>query len=97
MLRRRIIWMTGEWINVKISRQTRPVVYQVCLKLMNAEEDLVVRNLHQTRWLPCWRMFARGVSVLWMPYCFDQREEIRREEKEKLFSFFPLPLPHCFV
>ncbi|XP_029197189.2 importin-11-like [Acropora millepora] len=43
VLRRRIIWMTGEWINVKVSRQTRPVVYQVCLKLMNAQEDLVVR------------------------------------------------------
>jgi len=45
VLCRRIIWMTGEWINVKVSRQTRPVVYQVCLKLMNAQEDLVVRDL----------------------------------------------------
>lgn len=43
ILRRRIIWMTGQWINVKVSRQTRPVVYRVCLKLMNAQEDLVVR------------------------------------------------------
>ena len=44
ILRRRIIWMTGQWINVKVSRQTRPVVYRVYLKLMNAQEDLVVRD-----------------------------------------------------
>ena len=44
MLRRRIIWMTGQWINVKVSRLTRPLVYQVALKLMNAQEDLVVGN-----------------------------------------------------
>lgn len=36
--------MTGQWINVKFACQTRPVLYQVLLKLMNAQEDLVVRN-----------------------------------------------------
>ena len=36
--------MTGQWINVKVSRQTRPLVYQAVLKLMNVQEDLVVRN-----------------------------------------------------
>lgn len=46
VLRRRIIWMTGQWINVKVSRLTRPLVYQVALKLMNAQEDLVVGNHH---------------------------------------------------
>jgi len=35
--------MTGQWINVKFAPQTRPVLYQVLLKLMNAQEDLVVR------------------------------------------------------
>lgn len=43
VLRRRIIWMTGQWINVKVSRQTRPLVYQVALKLLSAQEDIVVR------------------------------------------------------
>ncbi|KAL9986951.1 hypothetical protein ACROYT_G001169 [Oculina patagonica] len=43
LLRRRVIWMTGQWINVKFACQTRPVLYQVLLKLMNAQEDLVVR------------------------------------------------------
>lgn len=43
VLRRRIIWMTGQWINVKFARQTRPLFYQVVLKLMSAQEDLVVR------------------------------------------------------
>ncbi|KAJ7365738.1 Importin-11 [Desmophyllum pertusum] len=41
VLRRRVIWMSGQWINVKFARQTRPVLYQVLLKLMNAQEDLV--------------------------------------------------------
>lgn len=34
--------MTGQWINVKFARQTRPLFYQVALKLMSAQEDLVV-------------------------------------------------------
>ena len=42
MLRRRIIWMTGQWINVKFSRLTRPILYQVLLQVMGAQEDLVV-------------------------------------------------------
>ena len=50
VLRRRVIWMSGQWINVKFARQTRPVLYQVLLKLMNAQEDLVVRHLVYT-WL----------------------------------------------
>ena len=36
--------MTGQWINVKFAPQTRPVLYQVLLKLMSAQEDLVVSN-----------------------------------------------------
>ena len=44
VLHRRIIWMTGQWINVKFAPQTRPVLYQVLLKLMSAQEDLVVSN-----------------------------------------------------
>ena len=47
ILRRRVIWMTGQWINVKFACQTRPVLYQVLLKLMNAQEDLVVSNGNQ--------------------------------------------------
>lgn len=35
--------MTGQWINVKFARHTRPLFYQIVLKLMNAQEDLVVR------------------------------------------------------
>lgn len=38
--------MTGQWINVKFARQTRPLFYRVVLKLMSAEEDLVV-SIHR--------------------------------------------------
>ena len=37
--------MTGQWINVKFARHTRPLFYQIVLKLMNAQEDLVVSDL----------------------------------------------------
>lgn len=43
ILRRRVIWMVGQWINVKCARQTRTVLYPVLLDLMNVQEDLVVR------------------------------------------------------
>lgn len=42
ILRRRVIWMVGQWINVKCARQTRTVLYPVLLDLMNVQEDLVV-------------------------------------------------------
>lgn len=43
ILRRRVIWMAGQWINVKCARQTRTALYPILLNLMNVQEDLVVR------------------------------------------------------
>jgi hypothetical protein len=43
ILRRRIAWMIGHWIGVKIDKQYRNYVYQVMLQLLAPEEDMVVR------------------------------------------------------
>ncbi|RUS25970.1 armadillo-type protein, partial [Jimgerdemannia flammicorona] len=43
ILRRRIAWIIGKWVGVKISKSARPDVYRVMLRLMSAEEDTVVR------------------------------------------------------
>lgn len=43
ILRRRIAWIIGHWIGVKIDKQYRPYVYQIMLQLLAPEEDMVVR------------------------------------------------------
>jgi hypothetical protein len=43
ILRRRIAWMIGHWIGVKIDKQYRSYVYQIMLQLLAPEEDMVVR------------------------------------------------------
>ncbi|KAL1914641.1 uncharacterized protein VTP21DRAFT_8052 [Calcarisporiella thermophila] len=45
ILRRRIAWMIGKWISVKISKVIRPQVYTMLLRLISpeTEPDLVVR------------------------------------------------------
>lgn len=43
ILRRRIAWIIGHWIGVKIDKQYRNYVYQIMLQLLAPEEDMVVR------------------------------------------------------
>lgn len=43
ILRRRIIWMIGQWSGVKFSKSLRPMLYEACLELLQPTEDLVVR------------------------------------------------------
>lgn len=43
VLRKRIIWMVGQWTGVKFSKELRPLVYEACLDLMQSTEDMVIR------------------------------------------------------
>ncbi|CAB4042221.1 Importin-11, partial [Paramuricea clavata] len=43
IIRRRVIWLIGRWINVKLSPPYRPTLYEIIINLMNESEDLVVR------------------------------------------------------
>ena len=40
ILRRRIAILLGQWVSVRISAQSRPVVYQVFVHLLNKDEPL---------------------------------------------------------
>ncbi|XP_064413859.1 importin-11 isoform X2 [Latimeria chalumnae] len=42
IIRRRVIWLIGQWISVKFKSDFRPVLYEAILKLMQ-DQDLVVR------------------------------------------------------
>ncbi|RHZ44599.1 hypothetical protein Glove_718g39 [Diversispora epigaea] len=43
IIRRRIAWVIGRWICVKISKENKPKAYDAMTYLLNPEEDLVVR------------------------------------------------------
>lgn len=43
IIRKRIIWLIGQWTGVKFSKSLRPEVYRACLDLLHPSEDLVVR------------------------------------------------------
>jgi hypothetical protein len=43
VLRKRLIWLIGQWTGVKFSKSLRPMVYEACLEMMQPTEDLVVR------------------------------------------------------
>jgi len=43
VLRRRIIWLCGCWVGVKMSHERRPALYEIILALLNDSEDMVVR------------------------------------------------------
>uniref|UniRef100_A0AAQ6IAG0 Importin-11 n=1 Tax=Anabas testudineus TaxID=64144 RepID=A0AAQ6IAG0_ANATE len=44
LIRRRVIWLIGQWISVKFKSDLRPLLYEVILSLMQ-DPDLVVRLL----------------------------------------------------
>lgn len=43
VLRKRIVWLMGQWTGVKFSKELRPMVYKACLELLQPTEDIVVR------------------------------------------------------
>lgn len=43
IIRRRVIWLIGSWTSVKLDRQLRPKVYELCLELLKSDEDMCVR------------------------------------------------------
>ncbi|CAG2187918.1 Importin-11 [Mytilus edulis] len=43
IIRRRVIWLIGQWVGVKMSQSLRPNLYQALIPLLAKEEDLVVR------------------------------------------------------
>ncbi|GAB6031945.1 Importin-11 [Chamberlinius hualienensis] len=43
IIRRRVIWMIGQWVAVKLSTELRPLLYESILPLLRVEEDMVVR------------------------------------------------------
>ncbi|XP_052792511.1 importin-11-like [Mya arenaria] len=43
ILRRRVIWLCGQWVGVKLSAQLRPQLYAAICPLLQTSEDLVVR------------------------------------------------------
>ncbi|XP_074651521.1 importin-11-like [Tubulanus polymorphus] len=42
LIRRRVIWLIGEWINVKLAPNLRPLLYENILELLKDGEDRVV-------------------------------------------------------
>lgn len=43
IIRRRVIWLIGQWTSVKFDRNLRPKVYELCLLLLQPDEDMCVR------------------------------------------------------
>jgi predicted transglutaminase-like protease len=48
IIRRRVIWLIGRWINVKLSPPYRPTLYEIIINLMNESEDFVVSIVNNT-------------------------------------------------
>ena len=43
IIRRRVVWLCGQWVGVKMSASLRPTLYQALIPLLEKEEDFVVR------------------------------------------------------
>lgn len=43
IIRRRVVWLIGQWSGVKFDRNLRTKVYHLCLPLLQSEEDMCVR------------------------------------------------------
>ena len=43
IIRRRVVWLIGQWSGVKLSPSYRPKLYELLLPVLRSEEDLVVR------------------------------------------------------
>ncbi|CAG8655095.1 235_t:CDS:10, partial [Cetraspora pellucida] len=42
IIRRRIAWVIGRWVCVKVSKENRPKIYDAMTYLINPEEDLII-------------------------------------------------------
>lgn len=43
VIRRRVVWLLGQWTGVKLSSALRPALYAAMLPLLQPHEDMVVR------------------------------------------------------
>jgi len=43
VIRKRVVWLMGQWVGVKMSVSLRPTLYQTVLGLLDLSEDLAVR------------------------------------------------------
>jgi len=43
IIRRRVIWLVGQWVAVKLASDLRPTLYESILPLLRQDEDIVVR------------------------------------------------------
>ena len=43
ILRRRVIWLVGQWAGVRFSSENRPLLYEACIHLLANDSDFVVR------------------------------------------------------
>jgi len=43
IIRRRVVWLVGCWMSVKVSPSLRPTVYECILLLLQPAEDVVIR------------------------------------------------------
>lgn len=62
LIRRRVIWLIGQWISVKFKSDLRPVLYEIILSLMQ-DPDLVVRHLQTVSLSPTLKSFF---IIIWL-------------------------------
>ena len=43
VIRRRVVWLIGQWTGVKLSSELRPALYAATLPLLQGDEDMAVR------------------------------------------------------
>eukprot|EP00794_Sanderia_malayensis_P009834 gene9834-10843_t len=43
VIRRRVLWLIGRWINVSFSNESRVLLYEIISEMLSGSEDLVVR------------------------------------------------------
>lgn len=84
ILRTRIIWMVGTWVDVHFGRDERPLAYEACLHLLRSNEDMTTR-LAATNTL-CILLedfdFSGIVFVPYMEMMFSALFQLLREAKE---------------
>lgn len=47
LIRRRVVWLIGQWIPVKFKSDLRPVLYEIILSLMQDPDLVVGGNKHK--------------------------------------------------
>jgi len=52
VLKRRVAWLIGQWLTVRLNPEYRPELYNILIGLLNPEQDMAVR-LAATSTLRC--------------------------------------------